>query len=102
MGDVLDILFLVFRVLWGIVQGIWRVVQLAFTVLEWLGLFNHVFRRKKAAQGDKADEHVDPAPLHEVEDAIVTHLGTAPESPHIMHMTPPPDRPLDGDQHDRA
>lgn len=37
----------------------------------------------------------------ESEARIASHLGTDLESPHIMHMTPPPSR-QDGDRNDRA
>ena len=40
---------------------------------------------------------------HETTEArLASHLGTGLESPHISTMTPPPDRPLEDKDNDRA
>ncbi len=40
---------------------------------------------------------------HETTEArLASYLGTGLESPHISNMTPPPDRPLEDKDNDRA
>ena len=53
------------------------------------------FRRENPAHRARVEA------LSRAEARIASHLGTDLESPHIMHMTPPPSR-QDGDRNDRA
>ena len=81
MDGLFSALSIVFRVVWFILQVIWGAISLVFTARDWLELLRLPFQRKAAA---------------------ASHLGSAPESPHMTDIALPPERPLEEDNHERT
>ena len=85
--------------LWPILKWVAGFIGVLGAIWEWLALFKGPFRRPDPAHKAKVEALSRPQAAREAR--IASHLGTDLESPHISHMTPPPDR-QDGDKDDRA
>ncbi|NBZ87827.1 hypothetical protein [Stagnihabitans tardus] len=86
--------------LWPILKWVVGFLGVIGAIWDWLALFKGPFRRPDPAH--KAAVEALSRPHAKAEARIASHLGTDLESPHISHMTPPPDRPLEDKTDDRA